>query len=85
MSMKIVYYKSAICPRCQATDKRLSELQKFEPDVEIEFVEILKDPTRALRNGVLMIPTIVIGDQRWHHAPSIIELQTALRNNEPFD
>ena len=76
---KIVYYKSAICPRCRATDQRLSELQRIAPDVQIEFVEVLKDPARALRNGVLMLPTIVIGERRWHYAPSISELQLALK------
>ncbi|MEZ4669232.1 MAG: hypothetical protein R3E39_15100 [Anaerolineae bacterium] len=78
MLHKIIYYKSVICPRCIATNRRLSELKAAQPEVEIETIEVLTQPGRALNDGVLMLPTIIIGDQRWHHAPSLAELHAAL-------
>jgi 2-hydroxychromene-2-carboxylate isomerase len=60
----------------------LSELQASQPEVEIETIEILTDPVRALRDGIWMIPAIIIGDQRWYHAPSLAELEAALHIGE---
>lgn len=75
---RIIYYKSVFCPRCWLTDRRLAELKAVQPEVEIETIEILTDPSRALRDGVWMIPTIIMGDKRWHYAPTLAELQAAL-------
>jgi len=75
---KIIYYKSALCPRCWFSDRRLQELRAAHPEVEIETVEVLADPRRALRDKVMMLPTIIVGDQRWHNAPSLAELEAAL-------
>jgi hypothetical protein len=48
------------------------------PGVEIETVEILEHPLRALRERVMMIPLIVIDDKRWYHAPLLQEILVAL-------
>ncbi len=82
MTSKVTYFKSALCPRCRATDRRLSELQTVQPEVEIETIEILTDPARVLRDGIWMIPAIIIGNQRWYHAPSIDDLKAALVKEE---
>lgn len=79
MTNKIIYYKSALCPRCLFTDRRLSELRTAQPELEIETIDILTNPARALHDGVWMIPAIIIGDRRWYHAPSLSELNAALR------
>ena len=79
MITKIIYFKSALCPRCRATDRRLSELRAVQPHIEIETVEILTNPARVLQEGIWMIPAIIIGNQRWYHAPTLSELDTALR------
>ena len=79
MTHKITYYKSVFCPRCLFTDRRLSELRTAQPEVEIETIEILTHAARALHDGVWMIPAIIIGDRRWYHAPSLSELEAALR------
>lgn len=76
--MKVTYYKSALCPRCWFSDRRLQELRAAHPEVEIETVEVLADPRRALRDKVMMLPTIIIGQQRWHYAPPLTELEAAL-------
>jgi hypothetical protein len=82
MTHKIIYYKSALCPRCLSTDRRLSELRTAQPEIEIETIKILTHPARTLYDGVWMIPTIIIGDRRWHHAPSLSELNAALHEEE---
>lgn len=82
MTHKIIYYKSALCPRCLFTDRRLSELRTAQPEIEIETIEILTHPARTLHDGVLMIPTIIIGNRRWYHAPSLSELDAALHEEE---
>ncbi len=77
-AMKVTYYKSALCPRCWFSDRRLQELRAKHPEVEIETVEVLADPRRALRDKVMMLPTIIIGNQRWQTAPPLAELEAAL-------
>lgn len=48
------------------------------PGVEIKTIEILENPRRAWRDGVKMIPLIVIKDRRWYHAPPMQEILAAL-------
>jgi hypothetical protein len=54
-------------------------LKATQPEVEIEVVEVLTNPMRALRDKVMMIPVIIIGETRWYHAPPLSELLSALR------
>ncbi len=82
MTTKVIYFKSALCPRCRLTDRRLSELRAAQPQVEIETVEILTNPARVLQEGIWMIPAIIIGRHRWYHAPPLSELDAALREEE---
>jgi len=56
----------------------LDELRATRPEVEIETIEVLKHPRRALRDGVLMIPALIVGEHRWYHAPPLSELLAAL-------
>jgi hypothetical protein len=48
------------------------------PGVEIETIEILEHPRRALRERVRMIPLILIEGRRWYHAPPLEEILAAL-------
>ncbi|MDQ7025897.1 MAG: hypothetical protein Q9P01_11065 [Anaerolineae bacterium] len=59
-------------------DKRLSELRATQPAVEIETIEVLTNPLRAMRDGIMMIPVILVGTRRWYHAPSLADLEAAL-------
>ena len=60
-------------------DRCLAEFQATQPDVEIEIVDILQHPMRAVQAKV-MIPLIVAGDKRWYSASSFTELQTQLEH-----
>ena len=77
--MKIVYYNSLVCPKCIPTNRLMARLRREHPEIEIEEIEVLTNLARALRDGVMMLPTIIVGDQRYHHAPPIDELLSATR------
>lgn len=72
--MKITYYKSLICPRCIPTNRLIARVKREHPEIEIEEVEVLTNLSRALADGVHMLPTLVAGSRRWTHAPSLDEL-----------
>ncbi len=77
--MKIVYYKSVLCPRCIPTNRLIARVRREHPEVEIEEVEVLTNLSRAIRDGVAMLPTLIAGEQRFHHAPPIDTLLAALQ------
>jgi hypothetical protein len=75
--MKITYYKSLVCPRCIPTGRLIARVRREHPEIQVEEIEVLTNLPRALHDGVMMIPTIVIGDKRFNHAPSLYELLAA--------
>ncbi len=62
--MVLLLYKSALCPRCHLTRKYLEELLTSHPQVEIQTVDIATSPRRFRRDGITMIPTLRIGENR---------------------
>lgn len=62
-TMKITLYKSSLCPRCHFARKSLEQLAAARLDVELEVVDILSSPRRALQDGVRMIPAIKSGER----------------------
>ncbi|MCC7207617.1 MAG: hypothetical protein IT323_09930 [Anaerolineae bacterium] len=61
-------------------DRRLAELRAAQPGVEIEVIEVLTNPARAVRDGVWMIPALIVGERRWYHAPPLADLEAAVRD-----
>lgn len=76
--MKIIYYKSLICPRCIPTNRLIGRLRREHPEIEIEEVEMLTNFARAIADGVHMLPTLIIGKQRFTSAPSMQVIEAAL-------
>ncbi len=76
--MKIIYYKSLLCPRCIPANRLLARMRREHPEIEIEEIEVLTNLGRAKRDGVMMLPTLIVGDRRFHHAPRFEELVQAL-------
>jgi glutaredoxin len=72
--VKIVYYKSLVCPRCIPTNRLIARIRREYPEIEIEEVEVLSHLPRAVHDGVMMLPTLIVGKKRFHHAPTIEEL-----------
>jgi len=56
----------------------LDKLRAARPEVEIETIEVLQHPRRTLRDGVFMIPALIVGERRWYHAPPLQDLLAAL-------
>lgn len=62
--MKITLYRSNLCPRCFLARKYLFEIVGDDPDVHIEEVDILGSPQRCLKDGIRMVPTLMVdGDK----------------------
>ncbi len=76
--MKIIYYKSLLCPRCLATNRLVARVRREHPEIEIEEIEVLTNLARAKHDRVMMLPTLIVGTQRYHHAPRMEELLAAL-------
>lgn len=62
--MRIILYKSSLCPRCHLAKKALLELTGNNPEFEVELVDVLTSPRRTLQDGIRMIPALQIGDRR---------------------
>jgi glutaredoxin len=77
--MKIIYYKSRVCPRCISTNRLLTRVRLEHPKIEIEEIEVLTHLSRAVQDGIWMLPTLIVGERRFHHAPPIDELLAALK------
>ncbi|MGE5139244.1 MAG: hypothetical protein ACM3JD_07280 [Rudaea sp.] len=67
--MKIVYYKSLICPRCIPTNRLIARLKREYPEIQVEEVEVLAHLSRALEDGVHTLPTLAVGRARFTYAP----------------
>ena len=55
---QLYIYKSALCPRCHNVIKKVKELTKNEPDLELIFIDVLRFPRKALAENITMIPTL---------------------------
>ncbi|HHB90989.1 MAG TPA: hypothetical protein ENK60_06735 [Anaerolineae bacterium] len=77
--MKVVYYKSIVCPRCIPTNRLIKRLKHTHPEIQVEEVEILTNMRRARADGVKHVPTIIAGTRRFYHAPTLEELVRAVK------
>ncbi len=76
--MKIISYKSLICPRCIPTNRLIARLKREHPEIEVQEVEVLAHLSRALEDGVHMLPTLIIGAQRFTAAPEMQVIEAVL-------
>ncbi len=58
--MKIIFYRSILCPRCYLARKALFELTAEKSNLEIEEVDILSHPLRTWKDGIRLIPALKI-------------------------
>ena len=82
--MKVIYYKSIICPKCIPTNRLLKQLKREHPEIQVEEIEIITHMSRAKRDDVHHVPTVIAGDQRFFTAPTMDELLAALRAEPVF-
>ncbi|MFV0438742.1 MAG: thioredoxin family protein [Desulfopila sp.] len=62
--MKITVYKSSLCPRCQLVRLYLEQLRSRQPELDIEYIDVLTSPRQTFNAGVRMIPALVAGSHR---------------------
>lgn len=60
---KILFYKSAVCPRCLMAGRNLIGLIEMFPCLEIEEVDVVAHPLRAWNDGIRLIPALRSGDK----------------------
>ncbi len=60
--MRIVFYKSVLCPRCFLAKKHLLAVCSAHPHLQIEEVELVTSPLRTWRDGIKMVPALKVGD-----------------------
>lgn len=82
MPHKIVYYKSIVCPRCIPTNRMLKRLRERYPEVEIEEIEVLKNPAKAREAGIRQVPTLIIGPHRLTRAVPVEQLARLVFDEE---
>jgi hypothetical protein len=46
----------------------IREIRQARPSVEIQTIEVLRHPALAVKHRVLSLPTLIVGDRRWHFA-----------------
>ncbi len=62
--MKVIFYRSNLCPRCFLAKRYLLDITGNDPDIQIEEVDILGSPQRCLQDGIRMVPALVIGKDK---------------------
>ena len=77
--MKVIYYKSIICPKCIPTNRLIKRLKREHPEIQVEEIEIITNMSRARQDDVHHVPTIIAGTKRFYRAPSLGELLSALQ------
>ena len=82
--MKIIYYKSIICPKCIPTNRLIKRLKREHPEIEVEEIEIITHMSRAKKDNVHHVPTIIAGGRRFFAAPSMEELLAAAQAEPVF-
>jgi len=55
--MKIIFYRSAVCPRCLLAARELKKLQE-EYDFMVSEVEVTTNPLKTWKAGIRMIPAL---------------------------
>ena len=61
--IEVVFYHSAVCPRCRLTSVMLRGVLARHPGIEVKKVEFLTNRARARRDSVTTIPALVAGSR----------------------
>ncbi|MDD5688363.1 MAG: thioredoxin family protein [Elusimicrobia bacterium] len=60
MAISIVLFKSNTCFQCKQVEPLFESILKLHTDIKSEVVNIVENLQRAIDNGVMSVPTIVI-------------------------
>ncbi|ENN96296.1 thioredoxin [Methanocaldococcus villosus KIN24-T80] len=80
MAVKIELFTSPMCPHCPAAKRVVEEVVKEFPEVEVEYINVMENPDRAMKYGIMAVPTIVInGEIEFIGAPTKEALIEAIK------
>ncbi len=65
--------------RCLPTNRLVAGLRREQPEIDIEEIEVLTHLPQTLRDGALMLPTLIASTGRFHHTLRMEELLAALQ------
>jgi small redox-active disulfide protein 1 len=69
--VKIEVFTSPMCPHCPAAKRVVEEVVSEMEGIEVEHVDVMKEPERAANYGIMAVPTIVIdGEVAFVGAPT---------------
>jgi hypothetical protein len=61
-TMRIVFYKTRLCPRCFLARKHLLAACATHANLQIEEVELITSPLQTWRDGIKMVPALKVGE-----------------------
>ncbi|MBW9223647.1 MJ0307 family thioredoxin [Methanothermococcus sp. SCGC AD-155-E23] len=78
--VKIEVFTSPMCPHCPPAKRVVEEVvSEIGGGVEVEYIDVMKEPERAAKYGIMAVPTIVInGEVAFIGAPTKEELKEKL-------
>lgn len=77
--VKVEVFKTEMCPHCPRAIALVKEAAKDLKNVEVEIIDAMQNPRRALDYGIMAVPTIVInGAKKFVGTPSREEFVKAL-------
>ncbi len=77
--VKVEVFKTEMCPHCPKAVALVKEVAKDLKNVEVEIIDAMQNPKRALEYGIMAVPTIVInGTKKIVGTPSREEFVKAL-------
>lgn len=74
--VRVTVFSHPQCTSCKDALQVAQELEEERDDVEVEVVSLASESGRetAQEEGVLVVPTVIVGDRRVQKAPSSEEL-----------
>jgi len=69
--VKIEVFTSPMCPHCPGAKRVVEEVAGEVEGVEVEHVNVMENPEKAAKYGIMAVPTIVIdGEVKFVGAPT---------------
>lgn len=79
MVIKVEVFKTEMCPHCPKAVALAKEVAKNFENIEVEIIDAMQNPKRALEYGIMAVPVIVInGTKKIIGTPSREEFVQAL-------
>ncbi|HID47100.1 MAG TPA: thioredoxin [Methanothermococcus okinawensis] len=78
--VKIEVFTSPTCPHCPPAKRVVEEVvAELGGGVDVEYIDVMREPERAIKYGIMAVPTIVInGEVAFVGAPTKEELKAKL-------